>query len=81
MAKGGKREGSGRKKGTLNKRDWRVSDFAPDVQRIFAQRMTCGDPEKEWEAAKEAAKYLWPRQTTVSGPDGGAVKLAIDLRE
>lgn len=85
MAAGGKREGAGRKPGTLNKTTQAQKDavlasgLSPLDYMLSVMRNLSADEGKRLEAAKSAAPYVHARlsSTELSGPDGGDIPTSV----
>jgi hypothetical protein len=82
MAKGGKREGSGRPKGanlasTVAKRSWGAK-ILPDKREIADWKKWLDDPRVGFEAFKLAVAYKHGKPVQpVAGPDGGPIPLQV----
>lgn len=82
--KGGKREGSGRPKGSPNKKTAEVqnavaaSGITPLEYMLSVMRDEATEPRERLDAAKSAAPYIHPKLSSVelSGPDGGDIPVA-----
>ena len=87
MASGGKREGSGRKPGTLNKRTAEqaaaveASGLTPLDYMLAVMRDLSMDDAKRLDAAKAAAPYVHAKLSSMelTGKDGGAVKQSLEV--
>lgn len=83
MARGGKREGAGRKKGTPNKAtqerqaEIAASGLTPLDFMLQIMRDQDRPTEDRFEAAKAAAPYVHPKLANVehSGKDGGPIEV------
>lgn len=88
MARGGKREGAGRKEGSANVRSRLIAEKAMQegitpLEVMLEAMRELYDAGKKTEAAliaKDCAPYMHPRlnATTLSGPGGGPVKFLIE---
>lgn len=80
--KGGKREGAGRKKGSLGKKTREIAEKAaksgitPLEYMLKVMRSESADPERRDAMARAAAPYIHPRleAIAVSGPNGGPIE-------
>jgi len=87
VASGGKREGSGRKPGTLNKRTAEqaaaveASGLTPLDYMLAVMRDLSMDDAKRLDAAKAAAPYVHAKLSSMelTGKDGGAVKQSLEV--
>lgn len=87
MAKGGPREGAGRKPGVPNKRTAEIaaaveaSGLTPLDYMLFILRDVGADTEKRMWAAEKAAPYVHAKLASVemSGKDGGPVELVTRI--
>ena len=89
MAKGGKRQGAGRPKGSINRSTAELraaiaasGEEMPIDYMLRVMHDTKADSERRDDMAKAAAPYLHPRLTSteVTGKDGGPIQTAnIDL--
>jgi hypothetical protein len=85
MARGGKREGAGRKTGSLTRRTREVAEGAIGEGQTPLEYMlgVMRDPTKEHalraDMAKAAAPYVHPRLAAIehTGKDGGALTVEI----
>jgi len=90
MAKGGKREGAGRKPGVPNRDKAVLRDMVnaafPDWDPVLAMAKiatTTMDPAVELQACKEVAQYIHPKLKAIehSGKDGDAIEFVVDLKK
>lgn len=87
MARGGKRDGSGRPVGAANlakiEREAAIaaSGLTPLDYMLQVMRCESADEAKRLDAAKAAAPYVHPRLSSVelAGPDGGDVPLSLTV--
>ena len=79
--RGGKREGSGRPPGKLNKRTTKVYEELEAGGEMPLDRLLKRMRDKKVD--KAAAPYCHPRlaSTEVSGPDGAAIEMNISMRD
>ena len=85
MAKGGKREGAGRKKGIPNKANFErqaeiaASGLTPLDYMLSVLRDETADRNIRLDAAKAAAAYVHPKLANieVAGKDGGALQVQV----
>src|SRR5207244_687553 len=81
MARGGARVGAGRKKGIPNKRTQALqaaveeTGLTPLAYMLQVMRDETADIERRDEMARAAAPYIHARLTSVTGADGGPVKI------
>lgn len=81
MAHGGARPGAGRKPGSANTKTREIADAAaaegvtPLEYMLGILRDENAEPDKRYQAAKDAAPYMHPRLSTVeaTGKDGAAL--------
>lgn len=82
MARGGKRPGSGRPKGSLTKRSQEIAAAAAEAgimpldYMLAVLRDPTADPARRDDMAKSAAPYLHPRLQAIqhTGKDGGPIE-------
>lgn len=87
MARGGRREGAGRPKGSVSKLDEQArkaalaSGISPLDYMLGVMRDAGADEAKRLDAAKAAAPYCHARLSSVevAGPDGGDVPLSLKV--
>lgn len=87
MAKGGPREGAGRKPGIPNKRtaekaaEVEASGLTPLDYMLTVMRNVELDPAARLDAAKAAAPYVHPKLAAaqISGPDGGPIESNVSV--
>lgn len=85
MASGGKRDGAGRKPGTINRTSAAkratiaASGLTPLDYMLTVMRDTKAPADRRDDMAKAAAPYVHPKLAAVehSGPDGGAFQVVI----
>jgi len=83
MPRGGKRDGAGRKAGSLTTRTRELVEKARDAgltpldYMLSVMRDESFDMEKRLEAAKAAAPYMHPRLAAIehTGADGGPIQI------
>jgi hypothetical protein len=85
VARGGKREGAGRKKGALTERTRKIAENAtasgesPLEYMLRVMRDPAADESMRADMAKSAAPYVHPRlaSTQLTGGDGGPLTVEI----
>jgi len=83
MARGGKRPGSGRPKGAINRVSLAAREAAaadgetPLSYMLNVMRDASAEPDRRDDMAKAAAPYMHPKLAAVehTGPDGGPVQV------
>lgn len=85
MARGGKRPGAGRKRGTRNRKTQEQADaiiasgLTPLDYMLSVMRDTGNEPAVRLSAAKDAAPYVHARLAAIehSGKEGGPIELVL----
>lgn len=88
MPRGGKREGSGRKKGATTKRTREIAEqvvksgLTPLEYMMRVVRNGRADPGRRDDMAKAAAPYVHPRLTSIEGGDPSKpINLGVKVEE